>query len=278
MPQNEAPTAENPLQYVTEPCSEVGPEDKTIVLILSTMRAGSTLLKSLLGSASDVSNIPEVNFQKYKYPGAYRQMAALSEEPIVVLKHPAWVYEVRSYPRLPPYPCVKKIVLTRDVYDTVSSIRRMLFGRYAQLLQRFANRLWAERYWCRVHENMLSLDIEHSSYTTWVRYEDILLNPVNETERLFNFIGSEQKEGIASYNQPEKHTWKWGQDDGSERIRTLQVQPPRPGSYDNISLLRTIEHSPRICALRERLGYGTLPPPEGSISHKSPSAFQARGH
>ena len=248
-----------PLEHITTPREPLSSDDKTVVLILSTMRAGSTLLKSLLGSATDVSNLPEVNFQRYRRPDGYQRMSELSEEPILVLKHPAWVYEVRTYPRLPPYPRLKKIVLTRDVYDTVSSIRRMLFGRTARFLQYFGNRLWAEKYWCAVYENLLSLDIENSTHTTWVRYEDLLLNPVQETERLFQFIGSQQKEGISSYRKPEKHTWKWGQDDGSERIRTLEVQPPRSGTYDNHKLLRVIENSPRISALRSRLGYGPLP-------------------
>jgi len=45
---------------------------KTIVLIVSSMRAGSTLLKALLAEAPDVSNLPEFNFNAYAKYNKFR--------------------------------------------------------------------------------------------------------------------------------------------------------------------------------------------------------------
>ena len=38
---------------------------KTVVLIMCSMRSGSTLLKALLAEADDVSHLPEVNYKEY---------------------------------------------------------------------------------------------------------------------------------------------------------------------------------------------------------------------
>ena len=73
-----------------------------IVCVASTMRSGSTLLKALLAEASDVSNLPEQNFQKFVSDAqAADKIAALDDNPIIVLKRPGWYNEIGSYPRLP---------------------------------------------------------------------------------------------------------------------------------------------------------------------------------
>ena len=60
-----------------------------IVCVASTMRSGSTLLKALLAEASDVSNLPEQNFQKFVSDAqAADKIAALDDNPIIVLKRP----------------------------------------------------------------------------------------------------------------------------------------------------------------------------------------------
>ncbi len=236
-------------------CEQEPHQSDAVVLILSTMRSGSTLLKALLATAPDVSDLPEINFQRYRGPNGWQNMTALSDEPIVVLKHPAWFWEVKNYPRLPPFPQIKKIVLYRDAYQTVTSLQRMIAGRFADRFCSVGVHLLAERYWCAVNERLCQPDIVEDPNTTWLRYEDLLQQPVAYTEQLFRFMGSSRKEGTDSYNRPEKHGWKWGQDDGSHKIRALQVQPPTPLNYDNTKLLNIIENSPRIKNLRHRLGY-----------------------
>ena len=154
---------------------------------------------------------------------------------------------------------MRKIVLVRDVYDTTMSIRRMIFKGAERFLRNIGNRFWAEYYWCTVHENLLALDILDSAHTTWVRYEDMVGTPKETTQRLFDFVGSCQKTGVNAYNPPEDREWKWGEDDGGRKIRSLKVHSPPPSAFNNTYLLRVIHNSERILSLRKRLGYNELP-------------------
>ncbi len=230
---------------------------KRVVLILSTMRSGSTLLKALMASADDVSDLPETNFQSFG-PDDRARVGALSDRPIVLMKRPAWFHEIRRYPILPKLPNVRSLVLVRDVYETVRSLRIMMFRKAAPAFEGLCNRFLAETYWAGVTERLVDLAEHGGASFRLVRYEDLTRNPVAETAALFRFIGSEQKEGIASY-KPSEHPWRWGRDDGGEVIRSLEVRPPRPTDYANSHLLNVISRSPRIASLRSRLGYGPLP-------------------
>ncbi len=228
---------------------------KTIVLVLSTMRAGSTMVKALLASAPDVSNLPEVNFQMFEGEQALDRIGALSPERIVVLKRPGWFNELHSYPRIPPCPGIRRILLVRDAYPTAASVRRMLFRSWEKKLRLMGNRFIAESYWCGIYENLLETEAESSDLTIRVRYEDILQDPIKETKRLFSFIGSSQTEGVDCYPPPENYKWKWGQDDGSDNIKTLSVQKPRPLTCEHQRLASIIDNSDRVRDLRKRLGY-----------------------
>lgn len=236
------------------------PVDKTIVLILSAMRTGSTLLKALLAVAPDVSNLPETNFQRYTGPHDFKKMRDLSRERIVVLKRPSWFNELTTYPHLPPFPRIKKIVLIRDVYETVRSLHKMVFRGLAPHFPSCGHRFLAERYWTATYENLLALEEHDQEQFIRVRYESLVQNPVEETARLFEFIGSEQPEGVRAYSPPSSFQWKWGSDDGGAKIQTLEVQAPKPTQYTNTSLVRIIEASERILHLRKKLGYDEWDP------------------
>lgn len=235
-------------------------ERKTIAVIASTMRSGSTLLKALLGEAADVSHLPEVDFQRYaKTEAAEERIGALSKLPIVVLKKPAWYFEIGRYPRRPKIAGLKTILLVRDCYETVASLRKMTFGPLAGWLARFSNRFLAERYWAGVTANLLHLRDRSNEAIHLVRYEDLLADPVAVTETLFAFLGSTQANGINSYSKPAKFRWRWGVDDASDRIKSLTVQAPRDHGYRDRRLLEVIRSSEKIADLRRQLGYPALP-------------------
>lgn len=228
--------------------------NRKIVLIASTMRSGSTLLKALLSTAPDVSSLPEINFQRYTGPSGQARIAALAEEPIVLLKRPGWFNEIHTYPRLPEGENVYTIVLARDAVPTILSVRRMCFGkRIDKWLPTFGNRWLANEYWRSILEN--SLTAPPPGRQKLVRYEDLVNDPVRVTAELFQYIGSEQTGGTDTYNPPDNYRWRWGTDDGGPRIKTLKVQPPRPARSVNPALEAVCAKSPRIRALRERLGY-----------------------
>jgi len=176
----------------------------------------------------------------------------------VVLKRPAWLHETASYPRLPELPDLRAVVLVRDAYETVRSARKMALGRWAQALPALGTRLLVERYWAPVTRRLLDLHASDALPTALVRYEDLVQQPVVETGRLFDFIGSAQS-GLDHYTPSGEVKWRWGKDDGGEKIRTLQVQPPPPTRYDDRTLLGILQHSAAVAELRQRLDYAALP-------------------
>jgi hypothetical protein len=232
----------------------------TVSVILSTMRSGSTLLKALLAEAEDVSNLPEVNFQRFRDPRtAPRQIAALGQSPILVLKRPAWYHETGRYPRLPAVPEVRRIVLVRDVYETVSSLRNMTLRRLAPLTASLVNP-WLIAYWTRVNERLWQLSSGGNENVVRVRYEDLVAQPRDVTRSLFSFLGSARRDGVETYQAPGAYRWRWGSDDGGDRIGSLRVLPPRKHNFEDHRLVRQIRKSPRTLSLRQQLMYPAFPP------------------
>jgi hypothetical protein len=223
------------------------------------MRAGSTLLKALLAEADDVSNLPEINFQRFRSRHrACQQIAALHPNRIIVLKRPAWYHEVWTYPRLPAVDAIKAIILVRDVYETVVSLRQMTFGRLTTLLNPLVNG-YLVQYWARVTERLSNLCEQLGDHGYRVRYEDLVQKPLETTRALFAFIGSRRQAGVARYRQPGNFQWQWGRDDGGQRIRSLRVQPTGFHDYKDQALLTAILRSRRVQRLRAHLAYPALP-------------------
>ncbi len=234
-----------------------------VAVIASTMRSGSTLLKALLAEAPDISNLPEVNFQSTWRLQRARQRAAARGKSIAVLKRPAWYQESATYPRLPDMPGLRTILLVRDVYPTILSLRKMTFGPLASLLGRFTNRWLVNNYWARITGHLLQLDETPGNDSLLVRYEDIVSDPVETTAQLFRFLGSRQTGGVSSYRKPIDYRWRWGRDDAGSNIRTLQVQKPPAVNWSDPPLVSAIQASAPAMLVRQKLGYPALPPAAG---------------
>ena len=239
--------------------AEPSQQRKTIAVVVSTMRSGSTLLKALLAEGDDVSNLPEVNFQRFQGSDAYQQIARLDARRIIVLKRPAWYQELRSYPQLPRVDDLRCVLLVRDVYETVLSLRKMTLGRAAAQLGPLLNGFLVNQYWYRITSTILRCRQQMPDAAQLVRYEDLVRSPVDETARLFSFLGSVRTAGTSQYHPPDAHSWKWGRDDGSDNIKSLQVQSPRDHGYRDRKLLACIRSSDRVGRLREALRYEALP-------------------
>jgi len=91
-------------------------------------------------------------------------------------------------------------VLVRDVVPTVHSLQKMTFRKAAPLLGNLYAPWLARRYWAGVTERLLALREQRPDHTCLVRYEDLTERPLEETARLFAFIGSEQISGVTSYS------------------------------------------------------------------------------
>jgi len=230
---------------------------RQLVLIASTMRSGSTLLKSLLAYAPDVSGLNEVNFQRYAGRNPkLDEMWSLAPQRILVLKHPAWFHEASRYPRFPGIANRRVILLVRDVYPTVESLRRMTLGRFAGHARPQLDRWLAKSYWQPVTKRLLEIHEKSSSDVRLVRYEDLIARPKELTLELFKFIGSIQSVGTDIYSEPNhRKWWPWRVGDKSPKIRSLQVQKPKPVPVTNPRLAELIEADSSLTSLRRRLGY-----------------------
>jgi len=226
---------------------------KSIVLIMGAMRSGTTLLKALLAEGLNVSHIEEVNYQdyrKYNKYYAYYQIYWLSKEKIIVLKSPGY----KKCPFAKEFIRLKIIVLTRNIIDNVESLKKMTLIAKNVFPAPWDNKL-AINYWCQTYESILN-DKEIGSHDiVYIKYEDLAEKPVEVTKRLFSFIGSSSNNGVNTYNQPENVTWKWGRDDGGNKIKILRVVKPEDIETQDEELLKLLKESGRVRHLMNIFGY-----------------------
>jgi len=212
--------------------------------IISTMRSGSTLLKALIATRPDCSDIPETTFQDYK--------SVETKQKIVVLKKPAG-YKSLDYPgSLPTGP--KKIILIRHPYETVCSLKKMNLAMKQKNLK-LNDDLFLLSYWYTIYKNIITSGILQQNNTLLVRYEDIIANPIKTTAEIFQFIGTAHPEGTDSYCTPEDYEWKWRHDDGGETIKTLKVQREQNRERTERELLNLIQGSDQIHSVLDFFGY-----------------------
>lgn len=231
-------------------------KERTVALELSVMRSGSTLLKALMAAAPDISSLPETNFQKFQSTTAESEITSLCSERIVVLKRPAWFNETKRYPKLPNVPNLKRVILARDVHTTTASLRKMVFRKAESMAPRSLDNWLANKYWAPVYANLLDRFPDNGTTNFWIRYEDLVQEPIEWTGKLFRFLGSDRTEGVDSYPPPQGYDWKWGSDDGGDKIKSLTVLAPKiPQS--SIDILERVQSLPQVAAVRTQLGYAS---------------------
>ena len=227
---------------------------KTVVVIFSSMRAGSTLLKALMGEAPDVSNMPETDYRTYysQKNGFDERIYKLSNKRILVMKFPFAFNDMGTVWPCPQGRNVKAIVLIRDAYNVVKSIETR-----SQVMQS-AHMTKGDivNYWCECYESILkTLESGHVEAHI-IRYEDLIKSPKRETKNVFQFIGSRKHAGVENYSKPKSFEWKWGLDDGGENIQKLTViKSLAEPALDDKELVEILSKSQRVHALRKKFGY-----------------------
>ena len=221
-----------------------------LILVLSSMRSGSTLLKSLMGQGEDVSHldefhyIPYANHNKYFF---YFLVSHLSDKPIIVLKKP--FNNVAAHLPLygkTPLGGVLNIVLYRHPYETLISLKALQRRKH---FAEFSDEQCVS-YWADTYEAIFD-NVDTHRDTLFVRYETLTERTEEVTGRIFEFIGSTHVGGAKEYGD---HTWKSGQDDDSEKIRSRTVHQAKAADPDaDPGLYAALQNEPRISALLERL-------------------------
>ena len=232
---------------------------KNIIFILSSMRAGSTLLKAVLAQGADVSHLPEVDFQKYagNMYNFYRQAYSLSKKRIIVLKYPG----VPMIPLAPFSPRIKIIVLIRDAYEVVKSIKER--NKDTEFKTK-PTAEWVD-YWGRIYRRILESVGESPYAACYLRYEDLIRKPKETTKKLFAFIGSPTTEGTDLYTKPTDFEWKWGMDDGGENIKKLRILE-KASQRNDAELEGIIDRHELVGNLRKKFRYVPNAPREQQVS------------
>jgi hypothetical protein len=226
--------------------------DRKIVLILSAKRSGSTLLKALLAEADDVSHLPETNYPAFRNIG---QFTSLTDKRIILIKRPCWDNEAKEYPKIPDFVPTKKILLIRDVYSVVKSLKKRHEDAGNPLDSKwYDNDVLVNYYWYNIYSNIVNRFNPNDPDVYFIKYEDLVKDPVTETRKLFEFMESNRKEGTNTYSKPKNYKWKWGIDDASENIKKLEVVEKKV-VYDDEELIDVINSSDKVKTLRRQLEY-----------------------
>ena len=212
------------------------------VFILCSVRSGSTLLRVLLNTHSEIHSPPELHLRAVKIkpirrhsPRRSLRRAGLDEQRlrdllwyrlldrelegsgkrILVRKTPSDVFIVDDIVRC--WPRARFIFLLRHPASIAQSRQRARPGdsheqNVAKVL-RYGHALEDAR---RTHPGLT------------VRYEDLVADPARVTREICAFLGVEWEPHMLDYGRFSHGTYAAGLGDWSEQIKSGRVQPPKP--------------------------------------------------
>ena len=228
---------------------QLRPGDRLVeapVFVICTLRSGSTLLRVLLDSHSQIRSPHElhmryvsVNFDRkwsersmtelgLDTRGAehllwdrllHRELAA-SGKSIIADKTPNNVFIVDRLREC--WPDARFIFLlrhpgaiarSREAYKRPSAEQAYEDGESADLIRRYCEALEAAR-------------VTYDGHT--VRYEDLTSDPERELRAICSFLGIPFEPGMLDYGKFHHGRYKSGLGDWNEKIKSGQIQPPEP--------------------------------------------------
>jgi hypothetical protein len=228
--------------------------------IFSSVRSGSTLLRLILNSHSDIYAPHELHLRHIKVEFAHvtaQHAMSMLDFDQEALTHMLWdrlltealrrsgkKQLVEKTPHLvlgwkqvaACWPDARFIFLLRHPAGIVDSWQRVR-GQHPteEVAVTVAKYLTAVR------------DARRALPGLTVRYEDLTADPGRESRRLCEFLDLPYEPAMVHYGAQDHGTLKFGLGDWTEKIRSGSVQPPRP--------LPDIELPPALRALATDLGY-----------------------
>lgn len=228
-----------------QPVPPPEPGDRLVTaptFILCSLRSGSTLLRVLLNSHPRIHSPQELHLRhvgvKFRSKWAAKAMRALrldtpaleyllwdrilhrelakSGKELIVCKTPNDVFNADRIREC--WPDARFIFLLRHPASIAAS-RASLWEREVDP-ERNADRI---RRYCEALEAARQ---KYDGHT--VRYEDLTSDPEGTTRRLCEFLGVEWDRGMLDYGRFDHGEFRAGLGDWKDKIRTGQIQPPRP--------------------------------------------------
>lgn len=159
----------------------------------------------------------------------YESYAASAGKPRWLDKSPEYVWHLEWLRTL--FPDARFILLTRYALDQVDSHVSSQHDTQArlQLFRRTANedtRITGTRYWAAAVRAQLEFARRHPSVTTWVRYEDVCVDPRAALTPILDFVGSAWSDEILEFGR-KRHDFG----NADSRARTSQSIALRTGAY-----------------------------------------------
>jgi hypothetical protein len=213
------------------------------VFVICTLRSGSTLLRVLLDSHSQIHSPHELHLRyvsvSFDRKWSERSMAELgldtkgaeyllwdrllhrelaaSGKPIIADKTPNNVFIVDRLREC--WPDARFIYLLRHP-AAIARSRQSVRGEHADDDEKNADLI---RRYCEALEAARQTYAGHT-----VRYEDLTADPERETRAICEFLGVGWEPGMLEYGKFDHGRYKAGLGDWADKIKTGQIQPPEP--------------------------------------------------
>ena len=267
------------------------------VFLLSSPRAGSTLLSRVLDSHTKIASpceicIPYIVTSSWKFLKSLKNIAKISEfygarmpavsctlafervarwhldglveailqkdnKQTVVIKDPRHAAHVEKVDRLCADDLPKYILLHRDARAVCHSFTSTL-GRKPQR---------GFKAWLQCTQGMLACEHDNRDRCLSLRFEDFVANPAHEARRIVEFLGHTFEDTMLDYGQHQHADDQLGLWTNSKLVDSVKrglIAPPKAPSWlGNDEILEMYDRWPLVQSINEKLGY---PPAAGELA------------
>lgn len=220
-----------------------GPGDRLVerpAFVLSSVRSGSTLLRVLLDSHSEIHSPPELHLRRLRVrvrtPQATRALAAIGLDR-VHLRYLLWDRLLHrelaaSGKRILVNKTPSDVFIVDRIRECWPDARFIFLLRHPGAIMRSREKIGtfdAEANAARVLRYCEAVEAARTRLPgLTVRYEDVATDPAAETKRLCEFLGVAWEPGMVDYGEGDHGRYRRGIGDWNDKLKSGQVQAPPP--------------------------------------------------